>query len=177
MYKLEPYHREKAYQYAQRWAMSRNPLYYNFAGIGGDCTNFVSQCLYAGCCQMNLQPDIGWYFLSLEERSPSWTGVKFFYDFIVSNKGLGPFGKETYPGGLELGDVIQLKNKDGVWYHTLIVTGFTPTSYLISAHTNDAFNRPLDTYRYSEARFIHIEGIRVALQNPQNCFEHIYDQE
>ena len=27
---------------------SRNPAYLDFHGLGGDCTNFVSQCLYAG---------------------------------------------------------------------------------------------------------------------------------
>ena len=35
-------------EYARRWAFSTNPAYYNFENIGGDCTNFVSQCLYAG---------------------------------------------------------------------------------------------------------------------------------
>ena len=33
--------------YARKWAFSRNPAYYDFENIGGDCTNFVSQCLYA----------------------------------------------------------------------------------------------------------------------------------
>ena len=36
---------EKELDYAQKWALSRNPAYYNFDDIGGDCTNFVSQCL------------------------------------------------------------------------------------------------------------------------------------
>ncbi|MBR5616363.1 MAG: amidase domain-containing protein, partial [Clostridia bacterium] len=38
-----PYMRERAVEYALRWALSRNPLFPDFAGIGGDCTNFVSQ--------------------------------------------------------------------------------------------------------------------------------------
>lgn len=42
------YNREKAVEYARRWAYDRNPQYYNFDPIGGDCTNFVSQCLFAG---------------------------------------------------------------------------------------------------------------------------------
>ncbi len=35
------YDREKAVAYAREWAFSRNPEYYIFDEIGGDCTNFV----------------------------------------------------------------------------------------------------------------------------------------
>ena len=42
------YNRASAVAYARRWALSRNPLFTNFAGRGGDCTNFISQCVYAG---------------------------------------------------------------------------------------------------------------------------------
>ncbi|MEG0115374.1 MAG: amidase domain-containing protein, partial [Hydrogenoanaerobacterium sp.] len=48
-----PYDREKAIQYAHTWAYFRNPAYYNFEEIGGDCTNYASQCLYAGAGVMN----------------------------------------------------------------------------------------------------------------------------
>ena len=33
------YNRESAVEYALQWADSRNPMYYDFSGIGGDCTN------------------------------------------------------------------------------------------------------------------------------------------
>ena len=38
------YDRGKAVAYAHKWAFGRNPAYYNFDKIGGDCTNFTSQC-------------------------------------------------------------------------------------------------------------------------------------
>ena len=47
------YDRAKAVAYAHQWAYSRNPAYYDFSAIGGDCTNFVSQCLRAGGAPMN----------------------------------------------------------------------------------------------------------------------------
>lgn len=50
---MKTYNRESVYQYAKNWAFSRNPKYYNFDSIGGDCTNFASQCVYAGCNEMN----------------------------------------------------------------------------------------------------------------------------
>ena len=32
----KPYDRERAVEYARRWALSRNPLFIDFTGIGGD---------------------------------------------------------------------------------------------------------------------------------------------
>ena len=37
--------------------------------IGGDCTNFVSQSLYAGCGEMNFSQENGWYFISADDQN------------------------------------------------------------------------------------------------------------
>ena len=74
------YDRAAAVAYAHRWAYGRNPAYANFDAMGGDCTNFASQCLYAGSGVMDFRPTFGWYYRSLNDRSPSWTGVPFFYE-------------------------------------------------------------------------------------------------
>ena len=58
------YDRAAAVAYARRWALGRNPDYYSFSGIGGDCTSFVSQCIYAGAGVMNFTPVFGWYYIS-----------------------------------------------------------------------------------------------------------------
>ena len=50
---LLSYDREAAVAYARRFALSRNPAYYDFSDLGGDCTNFASQCIYAGAGIMN----------------------------------------------------------------------------------------------------------------------------
>lgn len=166
------YNRSRALEYAERWAFSRNPLFENYAGIGGDCTNFVSQSIYAGSCTMNYTPTFGWYYVSPANRSPSWTGVQFFYNFMTSNGGVGPFGVETYPGGLEVGDVIQLADESGDYYHSLLVSGYGESGYLVAAHSNDAFDRPLSTYNFASARYIHIEGIRIEIPDTYrpDCF-------
>ena len=39
------YNREAAVSYARRWALGRNPAYMDYELWGGDCTNFISQCL------------------------------------------------------------------------------------------------------------------------------------
>lgn len=36
------YNRKAAVEYAQRWALSRNPEFYSFEGMGGDCTKLDS---------------------------------------------------------------------------------------------------------------------------------------
>ncbi len=41
------YNREKAKAYAEKYALSANPLY-PFYSLGGDCANFISQVLKAG---------------------------------------------------------------------------------------------------------------------------------
>ncbi len=167
------YDRERALAYARRWALDRNPLFENYAGMGGDCTNFVSQVVYAGGCTMNYTPTFGWYYRSPTDRTPSWTGVQFFYDFLTQNEGVGPFGEEVNPGGLTIGDVIQLGRADGTFYHALVVTGFENGTYLVGAHTDDAFDRPLDTYRYAQARFLRIRGVRIEVPDTEDCFENL----
>ena len=72
-----PYDRSAAVRYAARWAYGRNPAYMNFTGIGGDCTNFVSQFIYAGAGVMNYTPDFGWYYISPDNRAAAWTGVTY----------------------------------------------------------------------------------------------------
>lgn len=158
------YDREKAVAYARKWAYSRNPEYYSFDNVGGDCTNFVSQCLYAGCGVMNYTPDIGWYYNSLDDRSAAWSGVEYFYNFLVSNKGNGPYGEELPLSDAEEGDFVQL-SFDGVKYtHNLIITKIilspTPDNILIACHSFDSLDRQLSTYYYKLARLVHILGAR-----------------
>lgn len=40
------YDRRAAVLYAHRWAYGRNPAFYDYEGLGGDCTNFASQCAF-----------------------------------------------------------------------------------------------------------------------------------
>ncbi len=159
------YNRAAAVRYARRWAFRRNPAFYNFDELGGDCTNFVSQCVYAGSGVMNFSPELGWYYISPDLRAPSWTSVRFFYEFITQNEGVGPYGYEAPLSEALPGDVIQLAyggNED--FTHTLLVlsTGREPNprNILLAAHTNDAYRRRLLTYDYTNARLLHIEAVR-----------------
>jgi hypothetical protein len=175
------YNRARAVEYAKRWALSRNPLFTNFAGRGGDCTNFVSQCIFAGCCQMNFTPDFGWYYINENMRAPAWSSVEYFFDvmtgasdFASQNGGVGPFGLITDAAGVFEGDVVQLADETGDFYHTLLITGFREGETLVSAHTNDALDRPLSTYTFSSLRYIHIEAVRIELAD-DTCFSDLIE--
>lgn len=177
----KPYNREHAVTYAETWALKRNPLFTNFTGQGGDCTNFVSQSLLAGSCTMDFTPDFGWYYISAEDRAPAWTSVRYFYDFITGqpyfaseNSGIGPFGREVDINEAEVGDFIQLQNREGAFYHSLVITGFIPNDVLICAHSDNALNRRLSTYNYADFRVIHIDGIHIEVAD-DDCFASLLD--
>ncbi len=153
------YWREDAILYAQRWALDRNPRYLDFSGIGGDCTNFASQCLFAGAKVMNMTRDIGWYYLTAFDRAAAWTSVAYFRKFLLGNKGLGPYAVERPVAQLDPGDFLQLS--DGMrFYHTLVVVAYDGAMPLLAAHSYDAFMRPLGGYSFAFASGLHIAGVR-----------------
>ena len=160
-----PYRRSLAVQYARRWALSRNPAYYNFDDLGGDCTNFASQCIYAGSGVMNYTPIYGWYYITANDRTASWTGVEYLYRFLVGNEGAGPFGRVTQLQNIRPGDIVQLSFDGETFGHSPVVVSVgnrpDPDNILIAAHTYDALDRPLSTYSYQELRPITILGVRI----------------
>ena len=168
------YDRERAVLYARKYALVRNPLFFSFAGIGGNCTNFVSQCVLAGSCVMNYTPIYGWYYLSTNRRSASWTGVEFFYNFMIENVGVGPFGIEDTLERAEVGDIIQLQNEDGIFYHTVIISEIRDGEIYICANSNDALDKPLSEYDYANLRVIHILGVRFDTRFQIDCFDSLY---
>ncbi|MCK0195991.1 amidase domain-containing protein [Ancylobacter sp. 6x-1] len=99
------YNRMKAVDYARRWALGRNPMYADYSaskGGGGDCTNFMSQCVLAGGWSMVLPRDdliLNWWAEPpARENSRSWSSVEHFL-FFLERSGRGQ--------PCELGQVIQ----------------------------------------------------------------------
>ena len=152
---MKKYDRTSAVNYAQKYALSPNPNFYHFEGLGGDCTNFISQCLLAGGCQMQFKNN-GWYYKSSFDRSPSWTSVTALQEFLLNNSKSGPQGKACALNEVEIGDIIQLRQNPKRFNHTLIITKIQADEIFVCAHSNDAFNRKLSTYNYIELLPIHI---------------------
>ena len=157
------YDRNKAVAYARKWALSRNPKYYNFDMIGGDCTNFISQCIYAGSGVMNYAKESGWYYIDGNRKSPSWTGVEFLYYFLINNNGIGPYGEKETQNAIELGDIVQMSFEGQYFAHSMMVVnknGNDLSGIRIASHTFDSFNKSIMEYEFKEIRFIHIKGVR-----------------
>lgn len=156
----EKYNRKKVYEYAKKWAYSRNPKYYNYEQIGGDCTNFASQCILAGWNEMNYDKNNGWYYINGNDKSPSWTGVEFLYKFLISNKGKGPNAKETTINNLDIGDIVQLSFNGEKFSHSLVViqNGKSINDTLVATHSFDIFGKKVIAYKFNKYRCLHIEA-------------------
>lgn len=160
---LQDYDREAVVLYAHQWAYGRNPRYYDYEQLGGDCTNFASQCVYAGSGIMNFTPTFGWYYIDADQKAPAWTGVPYFYNFLTrSTFSVGPVGELCRVEDLRPGDVVQFSFDGETFRHTPVVVAVgqpaSPEMILLAAHSYDADFRPLSTYEYRVLRPIHITG-------------------
>lgn len=160
------YDRAAAVSYATEWAYRRNPNYYDFSKIGGDCTNFASQCIFAGSGIMNHTPTFGWYYYSLQNRAPAWTSVRYLYQFLTTNSGQGPYASEVGVSAVEPGDLVQIRFQGSEEFnHTPVIQRIDGEAaiphILVAAHSFDASFRPLSSYRnVAEFRFLHIQQVR-----------------
>jgi len=162
------YRRDLAAAYADRWWNEPNPEYENFEV---NCTNYVSQCLFAGQAPMNYtgKRDSGWWYRGFSSGRELWS-----YSWAVSNslqhylstprnKGLQATAVES-PEQLSLGDVILYDwGGDGRYQHSVIVTAFDTSGMpLVNANTVASRHRYWDyrdSYAWTEHtryRFFHI---------------------
>ena len=164
MLKLNTFSRNNAREYAIKYALTKNPEYFDYTTYGGNCTNYISQCLFAGAPKMNFNVNNGWYYLSAWNTSNSWINVEPFYNFLTSNKSVGPFASVSPLEMCEVGDIIQLRfNNMGNFSHSLIVTqinSHSPDGIFVCANTRNVKNVPLYSYSYKEFRLLHILGYR-----------------
>lgn len=163
------YDRIGAIQYARRWALSRNPKFQDYEEWGGNCTNYISQCVNAGGIPMDSYGDNvmkKWYWYSDKKRTPSWTAAQPFFEYFTRNNNdntnnFGVYATESNYEEMELGDIVQLI-KDGKAYHTMIITGILFAGdevydYLISQNTYDLLDYPL-SLKVGERRYLKIFG-------------------
>ena len=160
---VQDYDRKAAVLYAHQWAYGRTPRFYDYENLGGDCTNFTSQCIYDGSGIMNFTPTFGWYYIDANQKAPAWTGVEYFWNFFTRKTfSIGPVGEVSALEQMRPGDIVQLSFKGGSFQHSPVVVavGEVPSleNVLVAAHSYDADNRPLSTYEFRDIRFLHITG-------------------
>lgn len=158
---MRDYDRIGAVRYAQKWALSRNPNYFDFSDFGGDCTNFISQSLIAGGGVMYYDKIKGWFYENSYNRSASWSSVFYFEKFILNNKTKGPVGHIENVYNLEIGDLIQLRQGVKDFNHTVIISKIENEEIYVCAHSDDSLNRKLSDYYFLELQGIKIDGILI----------------
>ena len=162
------YDRLKVQAYANTWWNSYNPQYLFFEN--DDCTNFVSQCLFAGNAPMNYtgKREIGWWYQGRigkqELWSFSWTVADSLRRYLTGGSNYWHAERVNLPQELTIGDVISYDfDGNGHYQHSTVVSKMDVNGMpLISAHTTDSHNRFWD-YRDSAAwttqtqyRFFHM---------------------
>ncbi len=164
------YDRQKAVEYADKYCgvpwesgnnYKYNTKYDNYMGIGGDCTNFVSQVI--GDKEGGGLPQDGTWFCKYKiyggaEGSRAWVNASSFKNYLIySGKGSiimrGNFENLTKPlpnspkgaiGKLKLGDLIAYEKKGDI-NHFTVVTGWDSHGYpLVNSHTTDRYRSPWD---------------------------------
>lgn len=165
------YDRAKAKEYIDTYWKKYNPAYPSFHHGGGDCTNFISQVLYAGGMPWaednnpaNHKKSTNWYCKpgatskdSEKRITFSWKIAAVFkahwikrvemhkmYSYAEAIQNMNALSSEVF-----LGDVVQFCYSSGVPYHTLAITGFNrdPQYHIkdivLASHDMDSNTRSL----------------------------------
>ncbi|TDL47679.1 hypothetical protein E2R60_28760 [Paenibacillus dendritiformis] len=175
------YNRQKAVDYANKYAgvawgagnkHRYNPKYRDYTGLGGDCTNFASQCIGDAEEGGGLKMRGGWHYFLFNGGSRTWVQTDAFKNFLL-HSGYGQLiakGKftdvvkpsEKHPAGaiakLQPGDLIGYEMKGDV-DHFSVVVGFDDFGYpLVNSHTADRYRVPFDLGwdRHTTYLLIHI---------------------
>ncbi len=139
------YNRQQVVTYADKWWNSYNPSFQTFEV---DCTNYVSQCLYAGDALMTYGGrGSGWWYKGIGSKSANWSyswSVAHSLRWYLKNSRKGLTAIEvSSPLELTIGDVICYDfDGDGNWQHNTIVTEIDYNGMpLVNAHTVNSKRR------------------------------------
>lgn len=124
---------ETACNYAETYALKPNPKYKSFDGIGGDCTNFMSQILFAG----GLQQNNTW-----KPYSNAWIRVEDLYSYLIGQKLGIKLPDDSY---LDRGCLIQFYTPSmGRYFHNGFITyKLQNNDCLYCCHSYNKLNYPL----------------------------------
>ena len=147
------YSNTDAVEYAETYYTDYNSDEYpDWTTYGGDCANFVSQCLYAGGKPWSGTPGTSeaaqdfsnWFStgttLNTKNVSSTWRGADAFKHYWKANalayKTFDSYTSDTYDYGFR-GDAVTLLTSTGRGYHTLVIVGYKAGDLTFAAHTYD----------------------------------------
>jgi hypothetical protein len=151
------YNADDAAAYAVRYYINYNPVYSDFSPA--DCTNFASQCLYAG----GLPTDSTWH-----NGTVAWNGATSLCNYLY-NQGYTYYddcGKDK----MSKGDVIIYRDNDGCWHgstwfpaekdwdHSAIINYADGNDVHICSHTWDRCDKDVFSIDYPHYRVYKMNG-------------------
>ena len=172
------YNRAAAAQYARQHAKSYNTAYPSW---GADCTNYVSQCVYAGgmpkitASSHSNANDSHWYLTNATNYSPSWTGADWFmrhwakvreygnyvyngraYSVRIYTKDYVLNNKATVGSFISVGDVVHYlsASNSNAYHSTIISVKNSNTDIKFCAHSQN---------RKDEDFFTYISGVNIGI--------------
>lgn len=157
------YDRQKAVQYADKYYSKYNSKYKDCNGIGGDCTNYVSQCISDKEEGGGIAFDRIWFCVypkhgGRAEGSKAFVNTDAFKGYLVySGRGRvlrrGDFEEVTkksddYPIGaaglLQIGDLICYEVKGQIDHFSIITAKDSKGYPMINSHTVERYHVPFD---------------------------------
>ena len=141
------YQISRAIAYADRYWKHYNHSYHNYANEGGDCANFVSQCLYAG----GMPRTDDWF-----PQSVNWINVmghirhfKAYGSFLTASNSNVSAGNPVYYDW----------NRDGIYDHTTICVGVNSSGMpVVDSHTANLYHAPWKMGSHANRGTIRLHG-------------------
>lgn len=149
---VRAYDRVRALRYSELWWSGFNPVY---PKLDEDCTNFISQCLFAGNVPMTHTQSRaeGWWYRFTEGKkaenwSYSWTTSHALYLHLTNHLGAT---RVSSARDLKVGDLVFYDwGGQGTFHHTAFVADFDNRGdALVNAHTDPSWHRH---YLYLDSR-------------------------
>jgi hypothetical protein len=131
--------------YAEKYWKNYNTAYRRYNNAGGDCTNYLSQSLYAGGWKKvtSSAEDYGTWYSGTSSDSDTWIGVNEWSWFTQTAKRTTPL---AYAYQMDVGDVLQMDfNKDGSKDHSMMTTYRSGGVPYLTYHDADTYRRSLSS--------------------------------
>lgn len=160
---MATYNPTLARQCAQSNWSSYNPTYCNYNPCGGDCGNFVSQCLRAG----GWAPSGTWYTFSggcgvcgtsaTYSGSDTWANNQMLRDF---NNTSGRGAPAANQWNMRVGDIINYDwttSAGGPTDHIVLVSATSGSGPLVAGHNSNMFDYPwsFGSINYATFSYVH----------------------
>ncbi len=136
------YDPDEAIEYSDEYCLDYNDDWPNYNSVGGDCANFVSQCLYAGGMPMREGPVYSqdcWFHYSSTNRSSSWTGAKNQHYYMANYRGIERTARDET---IYYGSPVYYYYNGGSSCHAVICVGTNSSGVpIINSHNADRYHK------------------------------------